>query len=149
MVSREKQIEEFPKRENLGHYHVEGVLIDADLDLEVILDFDSGKPWGRDIYSAVFLFYTTQNKYGELVKFQSSGDKLDKLFSRVKRAEEGIEQMLALQRHHDWSVDWRGGNRDVMKAIFSFEEQTRELYNERIMATKEREIAYKKSHGLI
>jgi len=125
------------KIEDLGNYSAENGRIKANLQLKAkivtMAMIDSGIDW----YSADFNFYTNpqwkEEKEGFSVKINYSFGSLQEIFKRVKKAEEGIEAILASP-----TKDY-GGDMDVIKCIFSLENQTQHILKEREKVAKERE----------
>ena len=130
--------------DDLGKYHAESGRINADLTLKANIKglavLDSGTDW----YASAFNFYTAPqwkgDKVGFSVKVSYSFINLDEVFARVKRAEKGIEMMLASATDHNW--DCKSAT-DVIRCILSLEDQTKHIYAEREdAAQKRREIVY-------
>jgi len=127
------------KVEDLGTYHAERERIKASLNLKariVVLGvIDSGMDW----YVGDFNFYTKPqwigDKEGFSVKIRYSFNSLKEIFTRVKRAEKGIESLLAPPDNHYWD---RKSATDIIGCILSLEDQTKHLYEKRQQATEER-----------
>lgn len=86
---------------------------------------------GADWYQAYVKFYTDvvyqTDREGFSVNVYSSSNSLEDIFSRLKRANEGIEILLTKDINFDKRYDsWRD-SMDVMKCIFSLEDQTKDL----------------------
>ena len=140
MTNRVERTREIAGREeDLGRHNAESGRIKADLHLTAKVVFLGMIGPGTDWYSADFNFYTNpqwqSDKEGFNVMVSYSFQSLKEIFTRVKRAEKGIEMILAPVTDHNW--DWRGAT-DVVGCILSLEEKTKHLYEERKKAAEER-----------
>lgn len=128
------------KIEDLGKYHVESGRIKADLDLKTKITTLGAIHSGVDWYQAIFNFYTGPQWRGDEkgfgVQINYSFDTLNEIFKRVKKAEKGIEALLASPTDHNWDIY---SATDVIKCIISLEDQTQHIYKEREKAAKKRE----------
>ena len=127
------------KIEGLGKYHVESGRIKADLDLKAKITILGAIDSGIDWYYANFNFYTDPqwrgDKKGFGVQINYSINTLNNIFKRIKRAEKGIESILADPGDDDWDVN---SATDVIKCILSLEDQTQNIYKEREKAAQKR-----------
>lgn len=134
-------MKDLPKEEDLGTYHAEAGRFKAELKLGTRLAIlgviDSGSDW----YQADARFYTAPQYIGETEGFSVSThfstNVLEEIFSRMKSAESGIEELLRKGSSHN--ENWVEV-RDIMRCIFSLEDQTRHLYEERLKAKRARNL---------
>ena len=136
-----RAMKELPKKEDLGTYNAEAGKIKAELKLQTHLTFLGVIDSGTDRYQADFKFYTAPQYVGESEGFSVSThfstNVLGEILARMKLAESGIEGLLrgGTSRSGDWVV-----TRDVMRCIFSLEDQTKHLYEERNKAKIQRNL---------
>ena len=122
----------FPRHENLGRYEAEVGSVKAELGLTAELRFIATRDPGTDWYHADVTFSTDQ--FSVSAKYHSNV--LKDIFNRLIEAEEGIESLLLPNIPlHDWQY-----SKEVLKCIFSLEEQASHLYEERREAEKQRTI---------
>jgi len=140
-TSYAERMAELPKSEDLGTYTAEAKRIKAELrlraDLKGVGVVDSGTDW----YVADVKFFTDpqyeSDSEGFSVTAHYSSNVLGEIFARMKAAEEGIEEFL--RRGISYDNNWRE-TREVMRCIFSLEDQTKHLYGERREAEKQRNL---------
>ncbi len=134
-------LDELPKSENLGTYVAEADRIKAKLTLTADLKRIAVGDTGIDWYVAQVEFYTEPvwqgDKKGFSVTAQYSLNDLNDIFARMKKAEAGVEELLKPVTDHNYN--WRE-RREVMRCIFSLEDQTKHVYQERKEAAKKRRI---------
>jgi len=113
----------YSKIENLGIYKAKSEKINAELNLKI------EKSW-CNWYLADIKFYTDQvysnDKEGFSVSIHTSSNQLKGIFERLKRSETGIENLLATEVTSQKWDEWQG-KRNVMKCIFSLEDQTKHI----------------------
>ena len=150
-----ERMAKLPKSEDLGTYVAETDRIKAELKLRTDLRFiavtDFGSDWysGVDCYTADVKFFTDIQYEGDSEGFSVtahySSIVLGEIFVIMKTAEEGVEQILRsgreqlLRSGRPYNDDWRK-TCEVMKCIFSLEDQTKHLYAEREEALEQRRL---------
>ena len=106
---------------DLGKYEAESGRIKSELHL-------LSRKHGIDFYVADFNFYTAPQWQGDEEEFSTrihySFSSLREAFARVKRAEKGIEFLLASKTDHNWDPLSAS---DVISCILNLEDQTRHL----------------------
>jgi len=137
--SAERTKEITGKVEDLGEYHAESGRIKADLHLTSIIHTLAVVDSGTDWYRAQFNFYTDPQWQGETEGFSVKIDYilgyLPEIFTRVKKSEKGIENLLSSPTSHSWDIN---SATDVIRCILSLEDQTQHISKEREVAAKER-----------
>lgn len=133
-------MKELPKSKDLGTYHAEAGKIKAKLtlraDIKILGLIDSGMDW----YVADVKFFIPCSKDDEdrsNVSAHYSSNVLGEIFAKMKAAESGIEEFLREKIHHQ--ENWKE-TRNVMRCIFSLEDQTKHLYQERQEAGEQRNL---------
>lgn len=121
------QFEITDKIKDLGTYIAKGKEISAELKLQGIKLTPLNTKW----YQAYIKFYTDivyqTDREGFSIKVYFSSSTLEDIFSRLKRANEGIEILLTKEIDFVTKYDEWKNRMDVMKCIFSLEEQTKGL----------------------
>lgn len=147
MVNPIERMKQLPREEDLGEYHSEAGRLHADLHLKARLVGFAVVDAGTDWYEAHLTISTKKPVYqGEVepfsVKIYNSSNDLFEIFSRLKKATRGIQELLAPPTDHNWDPRT---DTDVIRCISSLEDQTAHIHEERKLAEeKRREFVYGK-----
>ena len=124
--------------EDLGRYVAEARKIGARMSLEVDLTgFDMANKSGHDRYTGSVLFYAKGREDSEFPVVDVKIDTFDlrETFRKLKRAEEGIEELF--RDELEGGYDWKAA-RKVMRCVLSLEDQLKPVIENRKKQAEER-----------